>query len=997
MVLAKPTHTVAQAYQAADRIVVKFSEGSGVHLRSGRLAAPAVDLTDLVAQLQAVGSSAGAMRRLFARDDAALETERAEGQRRSGRALADLSLYYEVAVPVGTDIGALCDRLNSLPYVELALPAPKPAPPPVDLAPPTADFTASQGYEQAAPSGIGKLDPTLVPGGDGSGITIVDIEYQWVLDHEDLELPPSANIDTATLFDPFAFDEGNHGTAVLGELGARENGYGVAGIVPGATLKVAPVDTVEFGYDIGRAVSLATAVLGPGDVILIEQQTCVCSLPCDSNQFGLGPVEWFQPWYDAIATATAMGIVVVEAAGNGSVNLDQPACVGAFDRSLRDSGAIIVGAADPDFRAWLGFSCYGSRVDLQGWGVSVVTSGYGDLFDPGDLRQRYTAFFSGTSSASPIVTGASAALQGVRTAAGFPPYTPAELRQLLRATGTPQFVEPNRIGPRPNLGAAAPLAAACGNNVTDPDEACDDGNLISGDGCDLNCTVTACGNGIVTAGESCDDGNVVGGDDCSPTCTNGCGNGSREVSEPCDGSDPGSCPTGACDPDCTCPDPVCGNDLIEEGENCDGISDAACPGSCGAPGGPSACRCPSFDQCLAATVIGGFPFVDFQDTSAATVDGDDPFLPCGASGQQAHSVWYTFVAPVDGTVFANTLDSSYDTVLAALSGVCGSLNVVAGACNDDSGSGASQISFPVTGGTIYFLEVTSFANNPGGFLILSASFDASSGGARTASDLACQTAIGGAARNFLTAKHKAIVECNNAAIGGRSCNAGRRDKQVLKAADKMVRSIVAACRRIELRDLGFPGSCFDPTFGDFVVGDLTECIEETHAAIVDLVLIPVEYPGLGGLAGDELRCQRTVGRAARSFVTRKLRARAQCLDGQLRGKIPASVGCRAEVPPFGGGTGDAKTDGRLIAAGNDLFTRLLDSCAGVTLEHLGFPGFCFDENAGAFDVTDLRKCVLVSHESLADQLVDIQYPPSLPNPSPIPTAALGAGQIWKLR
>jgi cysteine-rich repeat protein len=29
-------------------------------------------------------------------------------------------------------------------------------------------------------------------------------------------------------------------------------------------------------------------------------------------------------------------------------------------------------------------------------------------------------------------------------------------------------------------------------------EVCDDGNLVSGDGCDLNCTVTACGNGIST-------------------------------------------------------------------------------------------------------------------------------------------------------------------------------------------------------------------------------------------------------------------------------------------------------------------------------------------------------------------------------------------------------------------------------------------------------------------------------------------------------------------
>ena len=200
MVLAKPTHTVAQAYQAADRIVVKFSEGSGVHLRSGRLAAPAVDLTDLVAQLQAVGSSAGAMRRLFARDDAALETERAEGQRRSGRALADLSLYYEVAVPVGTDIGALCDRLNSLPYVELALPAPKPAPPPASIwrRRPliSLPLRATSRQRRAASA---SSTPTLVPGATAAASRSSTLNISGCSITRILELPPSANIDTATL------------------------------------------------------------------------------------------------------------------------------------------------------------------------------------------------------------------------------------------------------------------------------------------------------------------------------------------------------------------------------------------------------------------------------------------------------------------------------------------------------------------------------------------------------------------------------------------------------------------------------------------------------------------------------------------------------------------------------------------------------------------------------------------------------------------------------
>ncbi|HWU87652.1 MAG TPA: DUF4215 domain-containing protein, partial [Kofleriaceae bacterium] len=67
---------------------------------------------------------------------------------------------------------------------------------------------------------------------------------------------------------------------------------------------------------------------------------------------------------------------------------------------------------------------------------------------------------------------------------------------------------------------------ACGNGVREPSEACDDGNLIDGDGCDSDCTVSACGNGIITAGEACDDGNAVNGDGCDNNCTKtACGNG----------------------------------------------------------------------------------------------------------------------------------------------------------------------------------------------------------------------------------------------------------------------------------------------------------------------------------------------------------------------------------------------------------------------------------------------------------------------------------------
>ncbi|MDX9893438.1 MAG: polymorphic toxin-type HINT domain-containing protein [Patescibacteria group bacterium] len=63
------------------------------------------------------------------------------------------------------------------------------------------------------------------------------------------------------------------------------------------------------------------------------------------------------------------------------------------------------------------------------------------------------------------------------------------------------------------------ISVACGNGIVEAGEECDDGNLVSGDGCSAICQVeVGCGNGIVEAGEECDDGNLVSGDCCSSTC-----------------------------------------------------------------------------------------------------------------------------------------------------------------------------------------------------------------------------------------------------------------------------------------------------------------------------------------------------------------------------------------------------------------------------------------------------------------------------------------------
>ena len=76
----------------------------------------------------------------------------------------------------------------------------------------------------------------------------------------------------------------------------------------------------------------------------------------------------------------------------------------------------------------------------------------------------------------------------------------------------------------------------CGNDVVEPelDEECDDGEENSDtapDTCRTSCRLPRCGDGVTDATELCDDGNAVSGDGCDPDCQGLCGN---EIVEPPD-------------------------------------------------------------------------------------------------------------------------------------------------------------------------------------------------------------------------------------------------------------------------------------------------------------------------------------------------------------------------------------------------------------------------------------------------------------------------------
>ncbi|WP_267378823.1 S8 family peptidase [Bacillus sp. GM_Baccil_2] len=369
---------------------------------------------------------------------------------------SNLLNYYIVETKDDIDVQALLTKIEKSSLVETAYLQEEEAPPAerlpnLSVNPYDEPRLTRQGYLEPAPLGINAPYAWSIKGGDGKGTTFVDMEYGWLFNHEDL-----VNQKIELISGQNKSEHHDHGTSVLGIVSAEDNNIGGIGIAPKAKVKVVSQIRDNGNYNTADAILSAVNNMQAGDILLLEAQATYDGYG-DKNYF---PVEVKPDIFDAIRMGTNKGIIIIEAGANGGNDLDQfrdrngKQVLNRNSPDFKDSGAIMVGAASarvPHKRSY--FSNYGSRVDVYGWGNAVDTT---DAKPSEFITNLYTSSFAGTSSASPIIAGAAASIQGIAKNNQGRVYTPSQLRDILSdsSTGT-KSNDPtsDKIGVLPDLKA----------------------------------------------------------------------------------------------------------------------------------------------------------------------------------------------------------------------------------------------------------------------------------------------------------------------------------------------------------------------------------------------------------------------------------------------------------------------------------------------------------------------------------------------------------------
>lgn len=265
-----------------------------------------------------------------------------------------------------------------------------------------------------------------------------------------------------------------HGTSVLGlHIGGFSDVLDLSPLVPGVRIVLA--------NSLDREERSSNCVLSETIEQLASSRSGVLLVPRDwSSRAPHLPYELRPGVAELFTKAKRLGVVVVQAAGNGGLCLDNlirrdgptvqrqitmksdPWLVKAdstSDAFQIDTGALTVGAstATVPFRRWsAGFarnpqpkSNYGCRVDCCAPGEQLFTAaGPGRNGHPG-----YTSGFGGTSGAAAIVAAAVAAVQSLVMNATGAPLSPKTVRSVFSdlELGSPVLGGADPIGAVPNI------------------------------------------------------------------------------------------------------------------------------------------------------------------------------------------------------------------------------------------------------------------------------------------------------------------------------------------------------------------------------------------------------------------------------------------------------------------------------------------------------------------------------------------------------------------